>query len=220
MRFEGWTIHLPLHADGRYAEAERLGYAALAAAAGRLWFSHLPPEETVAARANLVARTRIQSQFGKGSARGSGWTEDPAAPPRRCWTSMRSNGERAGYRQRVCPADGWIVVVAGGTSHGIGMEAPTSAKTVRHRAIAFATGSLAAAGLALSPYTINGKKRWFLEPPHMHRARFFCSRKERPPRIGQEVPVELRLTTATVDCLAWTLAPTVSMGGRPSDRRC
>ena len=51
-------------------------------------------------------------------------------------------GERAGYRQRVCPADGWIVVVAGGTSHGIGMEAPTSAKTVRHRAIAFATGSL------------------------------------------------------------------------------
>src|SRR5215204_3660138 len=76
-------------------------------------------------------------------------------------------GERAGYRQRVCPADGWIVVIAGGTSHGIGMEAPTSATTLRQRAIAMATGSLGAAGLALSPYTINGKKRWFLEPPHM-----------------------------------------------------
>jgi hypothetical protein len=112
-------------------------------------------------------------------------------------------GERAGYRQRVCPADGWIVVVAGGTSHGIGMEAPTSAKTLRHRAIAFATGSLAAAGLALSPYTINGKKRWFLEPPHMQCSQVFLPRKERPPRIGQEVPVELRLTTATVDCIAW-----------------
>ena len=91
-------------------------------------------------------------------------------------------GERAGYRQRVCPADGWIVVVAGGTSHGIGMEAPTSAKTLRHRAIAFATGSLAAAGLALSPYTINGKKRWFLEPPHMQSSQVFLPRKERPPR--------------------------------------
>ena len=48
VRFEGWTIHLPLHTDGRYAEAERLGYAALATAPGALWFSHLPSEETVA----------------------------------------------------------------------------------------------------------------------------------------------------------------------------
>jgi alanine racemase len=204
VRFEGWTIHLPLHADGRYAEAERLSHAALAAAAGRLWFSHLPPEETVA----------LARQLGGADA-------DPV-PVRqrvgtRLWLDRRSRsttatvldvheikrGERAGYRQRVCPADGWIVVVAGGTSHGIGMEAPTSAKTVRHRAIAFATGSLAAAGLALSPYTINGKKRWFLEPPHMQSSQVFLPRKERPPRIGQEVPVELRLTTATVDCIAW-----------------
>ena len=205
VRFEGWTIHLPLHADGRYAEAERLGHAALAAAAGRLWFSHLPPEEVVA----------LARQLGGADA-------DPV-PVRqrvgtRLWLDRRSRsttatvldvheikrGERAGYRQRVCPADGWIVVVAGGTSHGIGMEAPTSAKTVRHRAIAFATGSLAAAGLALSPYTINGKKRWFLEPPHMQSSQIFLPRKEQPPRIGQQVPVELRLTTATVDCVAWT----------------
>jgi hypothetical protein len=108
-------------------------------------------------------------------------------------------GERAGYRQRVCPADGWIVVVAGGTSHGIGMEAPTSATTLRQRAIAIATGSLEAAGLALSPYTINGKKRWFLEPPHMLSSLIFLPRKEKPPSIGDEVPVELRLTTGTVD---------------------
>ena len=205
VRFEGWTIHLPLHADGRYAEAERLGHAALAAAAGRLWFSHLPPEEVVA----------LARQLGGADA-------DPV-PVRqrvgtRLWLDRRSRsttatvldvheikrGERAGYRQRVCPADGWIVVVAGGTSHGIGMEAPTSAKTVRHRAIAFATGSLAAACLALSPYTINGKKRWFLEPPHMQSSQIFLPRKEQPPRIGQQVPVELRLTTATVDCVAWT----------------
>ena len=64
-------------------------------------------------------------------------------------------------------------MVAGGTSHGIGMEAPTSAVTLRQRAIALATGSLEAAGLALSPYTINGKKRWFLEPPHMQSSLIF-----------------------------------------------
>ena len=206
VRFEGWTIHLPLHVDGRYAEAERLGRAALAVAPGSLWFSHLPPEETV------------------GLARQLGGADGDPVPVRqrvgtRLWLGDKTSrnttatvldvheikrGERAGYRQRVCPGDGWIVVVAGGTSHGIGMEAPTSAKTVRHRAIAFATGSLAAAGLALSPYTINGKKRWFLEPPHMQSSQVFLPAKEKPPRIGQEIPVELRLTTATVDCVAWT----------------
>jgi hypothetical protein len=201
VRFEGWTIHLPLHADGRYVEAERLGYAAVAAASGRLWFSHLPPDETVTLAHQLggaegepiPVRQRVGTRL---------WLGDKGA---RTTTATVldvheiKRGERAGYRQRVCPADGWIVVVAGGTSHGIGMEAPTSAKTVRHRAIAFATGSLAAAGLALSPYTINGKKRWFLEPPHMQSSQVFLPHKEKPPWIGQEVPVELRLTTATVD---------------------
>ena len=79
------------------------------------------------------------------------------------------------------------------------MEAPTSATTIRQRAIALATGSLEAAGLALSPYTVNGKKRWFLEPPHMQSSLVFLPAKERPPAIGDEVPVELRLTTAIVD---------------------
>ena len=97
-------------------------------------------------------------------------------------------------------------MVAGGTSHGIGLEAPTSATTLRQRAIALATGSLEAAGLALSPYTINGKKRWFLEPPHMQSSLIFLPGKEKPPAIGDEVPVELRLTTATVDTIAVRLA--------------
>jgi Alanine racemase, N-terminal domain len=205
VRFEGWTIHLPLHTEGRYAEAERLGYAALATAPGTLWFSHLPPEETVALARQLggaeaepvPVRLRVGTRL---------WLGDKTS---RSTTATVldihkvKRGDRAGYRQRVCPASGWIVVVAGGTSHGIGMEAPTSAKTVRHRAIAFATGSLAAAGLALSPYTINGKKRWFLEPPHMQSSQVFLPRKERPPQVGQEIPVELRLTTATVDSIDW-----------------
>ena len=76
---------------------------------------------------------------------------------------------------------------------------------MRQRAIALATGSLEAAGLALSPYTINGKKRWFLEPPHMQSSLVFLPRKETPPAIGDEVPVELRLTTATVDSVTWDL---------------
>src|SRR4029450_4654398 len=154
VRFEGWTIHLPLHTDGRYAEAERLGHAALGGAPGTGWVRHLPREEIVAVARQLggaaghpvPVRQRVGTRL---------WLGDKTA---RSTTATVldvheiKRGERVGYRQRVCPADGWIVVVAGGTSHGIGMEAPTSAKTVRHRAIAFATGSLRDARAAPRPY--------------------------------------------------------------------
>jgi Alanine racemase, N-terminal domain len=134
VRFEGWTIHLPLHADGRYVEAERLAHAALATAPGTLWFSHLPAEETAALARQLggadadpvPVRQRVGTRL---------WLDRASRSTTATVLDVHEikRGERAGYRQRVCPADGWIVVVAGGTSHGIGMEAPTSAKTVRHR---------------------------------------------------------------------------------------
>ena len=203
--FEGWTLHLPLRADGRYAEAERLARAALAAEPAPLWVSHLPADEAVALARQLggadgspaPVRLRVGTQpwLGAESARATTATVLDVHRVER--------GERAGYRQHRVPADGWVVVVAGGTSHGVGMEAPTSASTTRQRAVALATGSLEAAGLALSPYTINGRKRWFLEPPHMQSSQIFLPAKEKPPTIGSEVPVELRLTTATVDEVRW-----------------
>ena len=108
-------------------------------------------------------------------------------------------GDRAGYRQRRITKDGWLLVIAGGTAHGIGMEAPTSAASGRQRLIALAQGGLEAAGRALSPFTVAGKKRWFLEPPHMQASLVLLPLTEQPPAIGDEVPVELRLTTALVD---------------------
>lgn len=206
VRFEGWTIHLPLASEGRYAEAERLARAALDAAAGTLWLSHLPAEEAAALARQLGGaegapvpiRLRVGTRLwlGDASTRRSTATVLDVHPVRR--------GERAGYRQRLCPADGWIVVISGGTSHGIGLEAPTAASTLRQRAVSVATGSLEAAGLALSPFTLNGRKRWFLEPPHMQSSLVFLPRKAQPPRVGDEVPVELRLTTATVDHIVTT----------------
>ena len=204
VRFEGWSIHLPLRVEGRYAEAEALSRAAVAVIPGTLWLSHLPPDEAsqLAAGAGsepVGVRLRVGTRLwlGDETHRETVATVLDVHPVRR--------GERAGYRGRLVPADGWIVVVAGGTAHGIGMEAPTSAVTLRQRAVSMATGSLEAAGLALSPYTINGKKRWFLEPPHMQSSLLFLPRKETPPAIGDEIPVELRLTTATVDRVDWDL---------------
>jgi alanine racemase len=198
--FEGWSLHLPLLTAGRYAEAERLSRAALGTLRAPLWISHLPATEATQLVGTLAGvEEPVPLRLRSGTRL---WLGEPDS--RRTTATVMdvhpvSRGERVGYRQRACPTDGHIVVVAGGTSQGVGMEAPTSAGSVRQRAVALATGSLNAAGLALSPYTIAGKKRWFLEPPHMQSSQLFLPAKVPPPALGEEVPVELRLTTATVD---------------------
>jgi hypothetical protein len=199
--FEGWTIHLPLLDTGRYLEAEKLSRAALRVAAGPLWISHLPATEATTLAKQLGGaghdpvplRLRIGTRL---------WLGDPGAlstvatvldvhPVRR--------GDRAGYRHRKIIRDGWLLVIAGGTAHGIGMEAPTPATSGRQRLVALAQGGLEATGRALSPYTIEGRKRWFLEPPHMQASLVLLPGSVTPPAIGDQVPVELRLTTAVVD---------------------
>ncbi len=199
LQFGGWTIHLPLRVEGRRSEALRLALTAVTARRATPWFSHLDPADLPSIDAELPgtpARLRMGTKLwlGAPTSRRTTATVLDVHPIRR--------GQRAGYRQRPSPGDGWIVVLAGGTSHGVGMEAPTPATTLRQRAISLASGSLEAAGRALSPYTIDGRKRWFLEPPHMQTSLVFLPAKAQPPAVADEVPVELRLTTATVDRVA------------------
>lgn len=204
VKFEGWSIHLPLDASGRRAETERLARAALAAAPGPLWISHLPPDEAQAVVAGLAGPGEVPAALHLRSGTRL-WLGD--AGSRRTTATVMDvhavrRGQRVGYRQRKAPTAGFVVVVAGGTSQGVGMEAPTSASTLRQRAVALAGGGLEASGRALSPYTVDGRKRWFLEPPHMQSSQLFLPKGVTPPGRGDEVPVELRLTTATVDRIA------------------
>lgn len=199
--FEGWMVHLPLLHEGRFEEAETLARAALAVSPGAIWVSHLPAVEATTLGRQLAGadgepasvRLRVGTWL---------WLGDPGAysPVAAVLDVHRvRRGDRAGYRQRKITKDGWLLVLAGGTAHGIGMEAPTPAASGRQRLIALAQGGLEAAGRALSPYTVGGKKRWFLEPPHMQASLVLLPLTEQPPAIGDEVPVELRLTTALVD---------------------
>ena len=216
VRFEGWMIHLPLLHEGRFAEAETLAKAALAVAAGTMWVSHLPTDE--AANLAIDLGRVVAGSPGAESATGEPvpmrlrvgtrlWLGDPGA-----YSAVATvldvhrvrKGDRAGYRQRKITKDGWLLVIAGGTAHGIGMEAPTPAASGRQRLIALAQGGLEATGRALSPYTVAGKKRWFLEPPHMQASLVLLPLAEQPPAVGDEVPVELRLTTALVDQISET----------------
>src|SRR3546814_6894527 len=91
----------------------------------------------------------------------SDWSSDV------CSSDLVDRGDIFGYRGRSAPKSGTILIVSGGTAHGIGLEAPTGANTMKARASAIARGGMDAAGFVRSPYSIGGKQRLFAEPPHM-----------------------------------------------------
>lgn len=195
LEFCGWVIHLPHAEDGRAREAETLATACHAARPGPIWFSHLDPDDArrITDHLDVPVRMRVGTQLWLGSPR-----------TRRATATVLdvhevARGDRIGYWQRRVPSAGWVVIVAGGTANGIAMEAPTSARSARSRMISVVTGSLEAVGRALSPYTIDGRKRWFAEPPHMQSSMVLLPAGSTPPAIGDAVEVELRLTTALVD---------------------
>lgn len=167
----------------------------------RVWVSHLDDRElTEAARTvpDVVLRARVGTRLwlGDRSALRAGGTVLAVHPV--------PTGTRVGYRQRTGPGDGTLVVVSGGTSHGIGLSAPTPATTLRQRVVTAGTGALDATGRALSPFTWAGKQRWFAEPPHQHHSMIWLPRGCVIPAVGDRMPAEVRFTTSRFDSIQVT----------------
>lgn len=76
-----------------------------------------------------------------------------------------TGGREVGMSQRRAPKDGYVVVVAGGASHGVG-SARNRAVGLRERATQATSSALAAWGRSRSPYSWAGRERRFLEAPH------------------------------------------------------
>lgn len=192
--FEGWTIHLPMKAADPLGEAHALAAAAIVEVEAPVWLSHLSPADfaTLTSRLPVVTHLRMGTKLWLG------------APKTRRVTARVldlhpvKRGEKVGYWQHRMRSEGWVVVVSGGTANGVALTAPTSGATLKQRLVTAASGAMDATGFALSPYTIAGKKRMFVEPPHMQSSLVFLFGAGSV-AIGDEVPVELRLTTATVD---------------------
>jgi len=111
------------------------------------------------------------------------------------------DGTHVGYRQRSGPSGGTLVVVSGGTSHGIGLSAPSPAATLRQRIVTAGTGALDAAGRALSPFTWEGKQRWFAETPHQHHSMIWLPRGCMVPQVGDQIRADVRFTTSRFDAV-------------------
>ncbi len=196
--FEGFALHLPLAQGGHVSEVHRLLTDAVAADTGHhtAWVSHLTERELTEVREShpdFTIRPRI------GTALWLGERDALRVTATVLDVHPVTRGELFGYRGRAAPKSGHLLVVSGGTSHGVGLEAPTGERSVRARAATLARGGLDAAGFVRSPYSIDGKQRLFAEPPHMQASMLFLPDGARVPEVGDQIDVRVRYTATAFD---------------------
>jgi alanine racemase len=196
--FAGVAFHLPL-AHGRHLdEVHRLMNDVVAAGLGptTIWVSHLTDDELAQFRssyADFEIRPRIGTAL---------WLGDRGALHVTATVldvHELARGDVFGYRGRTAPRAGHLLVVSGGTAHGIGLESPTGEGSLRARAATVARGGLDAAGFVRSPFTVAGKARLFAEPPHMQASLLLLPKGAQVPAVGDEVDVRVRYTATTFD---------------------
>jgi hypothetical protein len=201
VRLEGFAIHLPLdRTDGTDAVDEVIGWMDRLRAARlplhTMFVSHLQADE-FARLQQQFPQTRFRARIGTRL-----WLGDHAATEYRgaiLDVAPVAKGERFGYRQQRALGDGWLAVVAGGTSHGVGLEAPKALQGMTSRAKGVARAGLATVNRNLSPFLWGGKQRWFAEPPHMQVSILFVPDDAPEPKVGEELVAQLRHTTTSVD---------------------
>lgn len=203
VRLEGFAIHLPLdRADGSDAVEEIIGWMDQLRAARlplhTMFVSHLKADE-LARLQQQFPQTRFRARIGTRL-----WLGDHDATEYRgsvLDVTRVAKGERFGYRQQKAASDGYLVVVAGGTSHGVGLESPKALHGVMPRAKGVARAGLATVNRNLAPYVWAGKQRWFAEPPHMQVSILFVPGDAPQPQVGEELVAHLRHTTTQFDRL-------------------
>ncbi|MEV7613130.1 alanine racemase [Streptomyces sp. NPDC089799] len=201
VRLEGFALHLPLdRPDGSDAVEEVIGWMDRLRAARlplhTMFVSHLRAEE-LARLQQQFPQTRFRARIGTRL-----WLGDHEATQYKGTVldvTRVAKGDRFGYRQQKTASDGWLVVVAGGTSHGVGLEAPKAMHGVMPRAKGVARAGLATVNRNLSPFVWAGKQRWFAEPPHMQVSILFVPSDATEPHVGDELVAHLRHTTTQFD---------------------
>lgn len=153
-----------------------------------IWLSHIAPEDLPALKSAWPAirwRVRVGTELWLGAR--TSLTATATVIDRH----QISAGERIGYRQKA-PGKGWLIVAAGGTAQGIGLEVPGSGVKALFKSL------LRLFGWNPSPYSWNGQALTFAEAPHMHNSLLLLT-STTPPEIGDEIGLNVRFTTTTFD---------------------
>jgi hypothetical protein len=175
-------------------------FEAIPSAPRTLWVSHL----RAAAAASLAQNRNVDVRLRVGSALWLGDRQALRARGTVIDVHPVRRGDRVGYRQRRARRAGSVVIVSGGTAHGVALEAPSPVTGIRQRAASVAKGGLEATGLALSPFHFAGRQRWFAEPPHMQCSMIWLPDDITPPAAGDELDLDVRFTTTTFDNIIWS----------------
>ena len=196
----GVALHLPLARESHLTEVHHLVDDLLESGlqddTTTLWVSHLTGAELEALKGRHPGFT-FRPRIGTGL-----WLGD-----RKALTVTATvldvhpveRGDVFGYRGRAAPKSGHLLIVSGGTAHGIGLESPMGESSLRSRAATLARGGMDAVGFVRSPYTVDGKQRLFAEPPHMQASMLFLPRGPKVPEVGDELGVRVRYTATTFD---------------------
>ena len=189
---DGVTLHLPL---GQGHAAEVRSWLDALPGVRQVFLSHVSPGELAELRRDYPDRS-LRPRVGTAL-----WLGDPHAAQLRAdvLDVHRVVGtQRFGYRQHRVRG-GHVLVVSGGTAHGVALQAPPAASTWRQRGIHVAEAALAAAARSRSPFTVGGRLAWFVEPPHMQVSLLHLPAGITPPAMGDTVPVRVRHTIAHPD---------------------
>jgi len=197
-RLEGVAFHLPLASGANLSQARRLMTDVVASglATNTIWVSHLTGSDLASLRASygdFSFRPRIGTDLWLGD------RDNLKVSATVLDVHTVERGDTYGYRGRTAPVAGTILVVSGGTSHGIGLEAPAGDLSLRSRAATLARGGMDAAGFVRSPYSVFGRQRFFAEPPHMQASMLFLHQGAVVPKVGDETEVRVRYTATTFD---------------------
>jgi hypothetical protein len=200
----GLAFHLPLNPtrsahDMVSTEIENLFESNIAAISfsHTIWVSHIPLRDLIALRSKypaIVFLERVGTQL---------WLGDSSTLTVTATVLDRhavKNGDRIGYRQRRVRKNGWLLVVSGGTQNGIGLESPPSDLSIIGRIKVIVKALLVIASVERSPYSFNGKRLLFAEPPHMQ-CSLLLTNGENVPAIGSEIDVKVRHTTTRFDSI-------------------
>nr|WP_231127522.1 alanine racemase [Motilibacter aurantiacus] len=192
----GLALHLPLAGDTVAEAARVLGAAGVSGRDETVWVSHVLDAKLQSLH-RKAAGVRLRPRVGTAL-----WLGDRKAF-RASATVLDIHrlrrGTPYGYRQRRMTRDGYLLVLSGGTGHGVGLEAPRSVRGLLPRAKLAAVGLLSAGGRTLSPYVVQGRQRWFAEPPHMQASLVLLPDSVRPPAIGDRVDLDVRMTATSFD---------------------
>ena len=128
------------------------------------------------------------------------WLGEPSAV-QACGTVLQiheiTHRQTVGYQQTDTGNNKRLIVVSGGTAHGVAMAAPSNAGSLRKKGVAIAEGFSQAIGKVRSPFSYKGKNLDFVEPPHMQVSMLWSN--DMSIAVGDELNCNVRNTTSNFD---------------------